>query len=968
MNNTPIPACWSRVEIQVATQVDVGGLEFGDAAADAVFDAVHQSVPLGRLDKTRRDDPERVDQTEVLRDLCQPIASNEPHLRFITGKAGSGKSHLVRWLRTHIPDNPAWHVVYIEKRNTPLRRVIEQILAGIDTQAANELRHSLAQTASRLPTVREAMLALLNQLHQIIEYDETPVIDDLSGADLQFMRRQVARLIGELPFKQRLSIPGGPIERITKLAMSGIDPDFDISEDDLQISASDLEVGLGSFEDSSKELQRLVLSLVSTLSMRRATAAIINYHLTRAKAEIFTGRSADLLSVFEEVRRELALQGKELFLFIEDLVLLHGIDTQLAQALTLPTRADLCPIRAVIAVTSGHLERYTTFAERGVQYTMDVDRASLEIDDLRAFVGRYLNAGRVGRKDLAAAAKSGEPIPNRCPKCVHVDRCHATFGVTSEGHGLFPFNAEAVDNLVELASPQGFDPRNILRQVIRSPLEVAEDELQRRGAFPSARFAATLAPTRLVVPVELRNAIASRSASAEQEISLRAFYARTPPRLDDSLRAIAETLGVPLTDLGANDAAPEPATATARTPRARPNEIDQWAAGEFLAGGLARTIRTWILRALGARMQAGPCGLNVRALSSEVKVGMISVTFSNIVIPKAGGGGAATPAGPTLRFEQNDADATLFKGILSAASGNLAGPDGGAWFLHMQKRLAEFEAELIAAAQAHADESLIEALNILGVMSTVDSTEATTAAEALAVLVQPKRPADLNPVITQLLQGSDALRVQALTELRDRLTQRKGNGAPSVFDAAAVLNALLPAVRLNELSATVGDPTPLEPGMRAFRDRHGALAGQAWDAVQRLLDRLRRYIADDEDFTATADELDKFVSHAHTAGALPQRDSRARYDDLRRKATSDAFKTHRRLLKLAAAGPAPARLWELKRDPSADLNALLDYWQQCDQLLTAYRPDPGNQPSGEEVYDRERLQTALKALADSLEG
>ena len=64
---------------------------------------------------------------------------------------------------------------------------------------------------------------------------------------------------------------------------------------------------------------------------------------------------ADLLDVFEDVREEIASRGQELCLLIEDLVLLHGIDRQLAQALTIPASARLCRLRAAIAVTSGYL-------------------------------------------------------------------------------------------------------------------------------------------------------------------------------------------------------------------------------------------------------------------------------------------------------------------------------------------------------------------------------------------------------------------------------------------------------------------------------------------------------------------------------------------------------------------------------------------------------------------------------------
>ena len=38
--------CWSRAAIDFATQIDVGGLEFDDPRADALFRAIHQSLPV----------------------------------------------------------------------------------------------------------------------------------------------------------------------------------------------------------------------------------------------------------------------------------------------------------------------------------------------------------------------------------------------------------------------------------------------------------------------------------------------------------------------------------------------------------------------------------------------------------------------------------------------------------------------------------------------------------------------------------------------------------------------------------------------------------------------------------------------------------------------------------------------------------------------------------------------------------
>ena len=99
--------------------------------------------------------------------------------------------------------------------------------------------------------------------------------------------------------------------------------------------------------------------------------------------------------MFENVREEIAARRQELCLLIEDLVLLHGIDKQLAQALTIPASARLCKLRAAIAVTSGYLASMDTFTDRGVQFTLDIGLDAIGGPGLRDFVGRYLNAGRL---------------------------------------------------------------------------------------------------------------------------------------------------------------------------------------------------------------------------------------------------------------------------------------------------------------------------------------------------------------------------------------------------------------------------------------------------------------------------------------------------------------------------------------------------------------------------------------------
>ena len=182
-------------------------------------------------------------------------------------------------------------------------------------------------------------------------------------------------------------------------------------------------------------------------------------------------------------------------------------------------------------------------------------------ESLRNFVGRYLNAGRV--PDLLGTGSGPDDppaiVPNACLTCPDLRRCHDTFGASEDRYGFYPFNGAAIDRLIDLASPGDFQPRAVLREVIRAPLEVAEEELP-SGAFPSAQFARTLDDVRKPVPPAVRATIRRLNPSdPEAELSLRAFYALSPPAEDPALARIADYLGARLTpgvtdDPGAADA------------------------------------------------------------------------------------------------------------------------------------------------------------------------------------------------------------------------------------------------------------------------------------------------------------------------------------------------------------------------------------------------------------------------------
>lgn len=972
----PITPCWDHNEIQVATQIDVGSLEFGDAVADAVFAAVHQAVPVARRSRVTSAEPIEVSQDEVLADFCQPLTSNEPHLRFITGKAGTGKSHLVRWLKSKIPDNQLWQVIYIEKRNTSLRRIIEQILADIHTPAVDRLRQDLRAAATELTGREAAELALLNKLHQLLEHDKATEIEGTSPAEAAAARPTAARLVGDYTFKHQLMKKSGPVERITELALHGARNGADVEPEDLIFTGPDLFVDVDEFIDAGAEVLRNVKRLVKSDMIRAATAALMNHYLPRAKAEVFTGQSADLIDVFCDVRRELANQGKELCLFIEDLVLLNSIDTQLAQALTLPASRELCKIRAVIAVTSGHLEKYTTFADRGVHYTMDLGRSSVEDADLRDLVGRYLNVGRVHTGQLVGTGNAPDDVPNKCTDCPVRERCHDAFGASRLGHGYFPFNANALDRMINLASPEGFDPRNILREVIRAPLEVAEDELE-RSQFPSARLAATFTDARIAVPYEMRDALNRRATSPQQEITLRALYASEPPMVDEELRKIAGEFDVLLTDLGEQVEAPAPVR---QSPGIREREIapiEAWITkGTRLPATPARAIRTWFLDAVFAQLQDGPVGLPVKRTRKgpvyELTVGSVRVHGTAIVIENSAGAGAAgsTYGGPLMEFAANESDGVLLAGILGAEedSASLVGPDAGHWQLQVQKRVTQFAQDLADYARAEMTHDPTPAIQLLGVLRAPIDRAIGSPSAALGAMVRAPAVSELSPAVREFLQKAYRHRGEALRYLSDRYAARKGEGAWTLIDAGAILRILMPSAALRELPILDEKVHhELDQSLRAVRDMQVTASREAWRPVRDELERLDAYVGDESDYPGAAIVMDAFAKNAHQVGVLGHADAYEQYRELRSQATNAAFATHERLAKVADGELGAALLWELAEDPVPTLRALRTYWHRCQQLLDDARLTPPARPQDSEVFDRARLRSAFRALAEALE-
>jgi hypothetical protein len=956
--------CWSRTAIDFATQVDVGGLEADDPHADAVFRAIHQSLPVNQESGGGR---APVSEDDVLRAFTRPITSNEPLLLFVTGEKGTGKSHLVRWLKSRVGPRPSWHIVYIEKRNTSLRRVTERILADIDTPRARAIRKELDRASAEITSDEEAMNALLARLDQLVTFDQATEIGSLpevSPAELADLRRKAHRMLGDFTFRRELSVPDGPVHRIVRLARGGTDPAEETDGADLHLTEADLRVDPGGFDDLGHEIQGLIATLVANRGMRADIAALCDWYLPRAKTQVFIGQTADLLDVFEDVREEIAARGQELCLLIEDLVLLHGIDRQLAQALTIPASAKLCRLRAAIAVTSGYLRTLDTFADRGLRFTLDVNLDAIGEAGLRDFVGRYLNAGRLSEQAVAA---SGSDIPNACLACPDLKPCHDAFGVSRNRHGLYPFNGTAMDRLIAKASPGEFRPREILRQVIRASLEVAEEELPAGGIFPSDRFARALDQQRSEIDPTVRQAIRKlNKVSPEAEVSLRAFYALSPPALDLGVEGIARYLGDQLTE-GVSDEAENLDGHSGPNPGPEPpqqfDEVRRWIDDEtfFLTRDSANSVRRWICETVAAQLQNGPFGVAARKVKNknEWRIGSHTLRATDVMIERAQGGGAVERPN-TFKISAKDENAALIRGVLAAANGGSLDVSVGEWFFSLQTRMSDYASVLAGIATAGSGTALPPAAEVLTVLRHACAEPGQTVRGALTPMLAPVPPQPLNRVVGDFLREVRPVRDEALTALRDYAMAAKGTGRPSLLDAGLLYGDI--RSHLSARSVT-GLPSSLLGRLQVMQSRAFT---RAWADVAAAVAATKSLVDPGEDMTATLAIVDRLVNIAYPKGKLPRADFLAMYRETRERLGPDSMEVYRQLSKKMTGETGPEDLWDICADPLPPLQALTRYATVTNELLDGMASTLTPTASGGS-FDTGALIKEFRDLADLLD-
>lgn len=470
--------CWSPSD--VADVMDTEALR----VSDGVFAATHHPAQLVRRGLSESEASTAYSQEAFLDEFLDPVR-HERDYRFVPvlGDSGTGKSHLIRWLKTQIKETPTRRVILVPKSGTTLRDIIEMILEGHEGGVFDEYRTKLGNAVTAVEDV-EGRQALLDALANAVQFRRQPAADQ---SDEALIREEVAKHLPDFLRDTELRREHwlkeeGVIDRLyaSALGREGARPDGEraFTREDLP---RDLRADVSKVHSSVQEFYR---ELQINEEFQDPTVDLLNEALDDAVRYLLRLSGEDLERLLRDVRRALAKQGVELVLLFEDFAKLQGIDRNLLEGvLERSPDGSLAPVFTALACTTGYYRRFADTVRTRVTFRVDLDVPEASVD-LQEFASRYLNAARVRAEGMNTWYEEDQdnPYPIKCGECRFRIPCHAAFGAV-EGRGLYPFNRIAIEEAYRRTGETLFKPRTLIKGVIRYVLEQHAGDIE-SGSFP----------------------------------------------------------------------------------------------------------------------------------------------------------------------------------------------------------------------------------------------------------------------------------------------------------------------------------------------------------------------------------------------------------------------------------------------------------------------------------------------------
>ncbi len=436
-----------------------------------------------------RDDRSGFTYTEetLFNSLFDP-AQNEV-LAIIHGEPGSGKSHLIRWLKLRAERAEAagelqnFRSVLVHRVSGSLKEALEQMIEQLGEEFAGYLHPVKSALSAISETTARATLAM----HLALELGPRRADRGLPRLDLELESLGDLFIQGTQAF---FLVNGGVIDRnitllnqASEIAQRQSPPEF--VPKDFEVPERWL-----SNTKTSASVEALGYALLVQPELREQAARVCNEALPKALAAM-TGLSGGVLqSVLGDIRRDLLRKGQQLAVFIEDVSVMSAIGLEVVNAFEPQTKEGQCRLISVLGMVDTGRTSYEALPANQRQRSTHL--VSVGGDALREwrqdqtalakFAARYLNVTRLHPADvtkLADQRRSGEDVAmSACEGCKEKEECHDSWGYVDLGAvkvGMFPFTVPAPALLLDqLKSSDLRTPRGLIMHVLKPVLSDAQ--------------------------------------------------------------------------------------------------------------------------------------------------------------------------------------------------------------------------------------------------------------------------------------------------------------------------------------------------------------------------------------------------------------------------------------------------------------------------------------------------------------
>lgn len=515
--------CWDTARVQRTVFGDIAGLGL---AADPVFLAAHTPMRVVQLAGPQY--VESTDERTVAKALAATFGvTSENTVMAITGPSGTGKSHLVRWLRANLEDDSRRKIVYVPREYRTLRDLLARVVEAIPGPKADDVMQQFDKAVTNVEPKKLAE-QLLDGVRRTIAFD-LPEVTSKPDEDAAIRRLLLGSNRGDglggrqggLPslllneaLRVHLLRPNGALDRtVVSLGAPREGRDERLPE----FTGDDIPNQAGIRATLTRELG-LMFEMIKHGAGRAGALRILNEAMPRAVNDtVFPRSGVTIGDLFGEFRQELRRSGTELVLLFEDLAQFGLVDGQLFEQFALQPGDRYAPLRVVFAITDAKFEENvpeTVKTRLTHRYeVLELDPGAVE-EYAVGFVARYLNIARLGREALLSTwhesslteRESGSWIPNACTgvggraPCRHQETCWATFGQAG-GVGLYPYNRTALGRAFRRPGPP-MNQRQLVQEAVHDFLIEADLSIE-AGTFPSDEVAKRRFDFKLSLPKDV---------------------------------------------------------------------------------------------------------------------------------------------------------------------------------------------------------------------------------------------------------------------------------------------------------------------------------------------------------------------------------------------------------------------------------------------------------------------------------